>query len=146
MEIKLTPKSGLIVVVIAIAVVAVRFATLGESDDPSLRQAVIAELTIRLGGRTGADIDAIEAAGGVDEESARRLAERADPEGIQVHSMSVSGPLLSPSSRESMVVRVEYSLPQAARRREYWAFDHSTMAGWRYRRPTTALSYYLNFF
>lgn len=146
MEIRITPKSGIIVAVIAIAVVVVRFATLGESDDPGLRQAVIAELTTRLGGRTGADLDAIERAGGVDEESARNLVERADPEGIQVHSMSVSGKLLSASSREKVVVRVEYSLPQAARRKEYWVFDHSTLAGWRYRRPTNAISYYLNFF
>jgi hypothetical protein len=148
-EIKLGPKSGILVAVIALAIVGVRFATLGETDDPELREAVVSELTIRLGGRTGADLDAIERAGGataMDETTARRLVDRADASGIQVHSMAVSRPVMSAGTREEVVVRVEYSLPEASPRREYWLFDHSALGGWRYRYTTTALSYYLNVF
>ena len=48
------------------------------------------------------------------------------------------------SDSEDVVVRVDFSLPEAEPRREYWRFEHSVIGGWRYRRPTTIVAYYLN--
>lgn len=51
----LTRRNGLIgaaVVLVALACVLFRVATLGETDDPGLREAVRRELLTRLGGRT----------------------------------------------------------------------------------------------
>ena len=144
MQIKITRTFGVIGLIIAAAAVGLRFATLGESGDPGLHEAIRAELVLRLGGRTGMDLNAIENVEDIDANAARNLLARADAAGIQVHSASVSKPLLSIASSEEVVVRVEYSLPQGPREKEYWLFRHSVIAGWRYLRQVTILSYYTN--
>jgi hypothetical protein len=127
--------------VLLAAVGLVRVATLGETNDPALREAVRAELLNDLGARTSKELASFDASKG----DGVALAKRADPAGIDVHSTKVSKPLISFSSSENAVVLVEYSLPDGPRRSEYWLFEHSAAAGWRYRRETSSLSYYLNF-
>jgi hypothetical protein len=139
---KFTGKKAMIVLGVVIVLVLLRLMTIGESNDPKLREAIRMELMNRLGGRTGQALSEIDK---TDPEAVRALAEQADPEGIQVHSMKVSKPLLSFGSKEDVIVQVEFSLPGSFKQKEYWRFKHSLIAGWRYKRRSTALSYYLNF-
>lgn len=138
---KLTKIPLTIGVVLLATVGLVRVATLGETNDPVLREAVRAELRNDLGARTSKELASFDAPKG----DGVALAKRADPAGVEIHSAKVSKPLLSFSSSENAVVLVEYSLPDGPRRSEYWLFEHSVAAGWRYRRETSSLSYYLNF-
>ena len=146
MELQFNGKFAVIGSIIAVLAVGARFTTLGESNDPDLLKAVRAELVLRLGARISDDLGAIQSVEEMDTEAAQTLLERADAEGITVHSMTLSKPLLTFATSEKVVVLVEYSFPQGAREREYWLFEHSIIAGWRYRWKTTKFWYYTNVF
>ena len=146
MDFQLKGKFLVFGLIVAVFAVGARVMTLGESDDPGLLEATRAELVLRLGERISDDLSAIGSVEELDTEAAGSLLERADSEGITVHSMTVSKPLLTFSTSEEVVVLVEYSLPQGPREKEYWLFEHSLIAGWRYIYRTTAFSYYSNFF
>jgi hypothetical protein len=146
MEIQLKGKVGVIGLIVVILALGIRITTLGESNETALRQAVGAELVLRLGGRISDDLASIGSVEAMDAEATQTLLERADSEGITVHSMIVSKPVLTFASSEDVVVQVEYSLPQGPRQKEYWLFQHSVIAGWRYRYQTTAWAYYTNLF
>lgn len=125
-------------------VVVVRIATLGESRDPALQQAVRAELLNELGNELGKVLDGEDVA--TDPAATARALQRADPDNIRIHALHVSKPLLSFSSNAEAVVKVEYSLPGVDRHTEHWRFRHSMIGGWAYRGGSTAVSYWLNFF
>jgi hypothetical protein len=131
---------GVALAVIAI-LAAVKVATLGESDDPKLHEAIRTELLSELGGRIGQELQSLDTE---DRAAVAAFTEHADPDAIEVHSASVSKPLLSVGTSTNAVVRVEYTLPGGPRQIVYWRFKHSAMAGWRYRYETSALAYYTN--
>lgn len=133
---------AVVALVVILGLVGYRVVTLGETDDPVLEEAVRAELMIRQSQRTGQELDRLDDAD-IDEAAVRSLAARADPEGIEVHSLGKSAPLLDGSGGD-VVVRVEYSLPGGPRVEEYWVFEHPSPRVWRYRRQTSELWYWLN--
>lgn len=132
---ELSAKSGVVAALVAVVVIGVRFATLGEVDDAKLDAAITAELRDDLPRELIRVVEAGDAHG----------AAEALEEGVRIHSTSVSKPLFSFSSSSDAVVRVEYSLLDAPLQTEYWEFEHSMIAGWRYRRISNQASYYLNF-
>ncbi len=136
------PVHGLAALAVVVALVLVKIATLGETGDPKLHAAIERELMNHLGGRIGQEIDTLDTE---DEAAVAAFTARARPDGIEVHSASVSKPLLAVGTRTKAVVRIEYTLPDGPRETVYWRMEHSTIAGWRYHRPTFALMYYLNF-
>ncbi len=137
-------RNGVIALAVVAAVLLVRIATLGESSDPKLEEAVRAELRNELGNQLGKVLDGDNVSS--DPDAIEAALERSDDSNIAIHSMCVSKPLLSFSTKTDAVVRVDYELPGVERRSEYWRFDHSMLGGWRYRYGSNAVSYYLNFF
>jgi hypothetical protein len=133
--------AGLIVLVAVAAVVFYRAGTIGEVDDPKLDREIRSELRLRLGERTGRSISNLDRN---DPDAVNVFIQNTDPDAIEIHSTRVSKPVLSFGTRKKTVVRVEYRLPGDHRRTEYWEFKKS-LGGWRYRRETSAVSYYLNF-
>jgi hypothetical protein len=142
MNFKLTGPAALVVVVGILLVFGGRIVSRGETDDPRLEREVRQELMIRQGMATGQELDRL-TEGEVDREAVARLTELSDAEGIRIHSMKVSAPL---GSSDQRIVEVEFTLPGQGRLTEYWVFDRRGLGGWDYRRRTTKLSYYLNFF
>ena len=137
------PLKGPVALVVIAVVLAVRFLTIGESNDAALEAAIQQRLLSDMGASVSHALDELDTRDGraVDE-----LIELSNAENIALHSVKVSKPLLALSSSTDTVVRVEFTLPGRARTTEYWRFTHSSVAGWRYRRPVTIASYYLNFF
>jgi hypothetical protein len=131
-----------IVTAIPLAIGISQVGNRGNSEDPELREAVQAELANRQGANTSAALDEVDMD---DPDAAIALAELTDPEGIEIHSLRISRPLLSFSSSEDVIVLVGYTLPGQPRQEEYWRFTHSLVGGWRYRRESSATSFYLNF-
>ncbi|MGJ8670513.1 MAG: hypothetical protein ACSHXK_13560 [Oceanococcus sp.] len=128
---------------IAAVIVLARLFTIGSSNDPALRDAVKAELANDLGGELGkalADQNGVRTA-----EALAKLVKLADSNLVTIYSTKVSKPLFSIGSTDSAIVKVKYSLPEQAVRKEYWRFSHGTLSGWRYRSRSSALSYFLNF-
>ena len=120
-----------------------RFFMMGNADDPKLDKEVRKELMLELGGQTQqqlASLDPMDAQGALD------LAEKFNADKIEIHSLRTSKPLPGLSDSGDIIVQVDYTLPGGTRQKEFWLFKHSLIAGWRYQRPSTALSYYLNFF
>jgi len=144
MKVEFRGRTLVVGIVIVGALLALRVASLGESDDPDLRRAVRIELLSRLGARTGEDLENLARPGGLTTEAARELLRRVDPTDIEIHGLAVSRPLLSMASCEKVVVRVDFSLPEAEPQREYWRFEHCVGSGWRRAGRTGALSYWLN--
>ena len=140
---KLSGMQGIIALVAVLALVGVRLATLGESEDEGLHTAIRAELLNHLGADLGPALRDLDPS---DPEAVERVLELADEENIELHSVKVSAPLLSMSSNQRTIVFVEYTLPNGDRESDYWRFSNALVGGWVYRGPSTALSYYLNFF
>ena len=137
------PLKGPVALVVIAVVLVIRFLTIGESNDAALRAAVQQQLLNDMGASVSQALDELDARDGraVDE-----LVELSNAENITLHSVKISKPLLSLGSSTDTVVRVDFTLPGRSRTTEYWRFTHSSVAGWRYRRPVTVASYYLNFF
>ena len=135
MEYKLSAKGGAIAAAAGIGIVIVRLATVGEVDDSKLDAAIAAELRNDLA-------PALVRAG---EDGDEDVSPESFDEGIRILSTKVSKPLLSVGSKTDAIVRLEYRLLDDPPRTEYWRFEHSAIAGWRYRRGSSKLSYYLNF-
>jgi hypothetical protein len=142
LKLDLNGKNGIIALGVVVLAVSVRLLTLGNTDDPALREAVRAELRNSLGGQLGAALDAMPEG---DPEAAAEIAAMASEDSIRIHATSVSKPLLSFSSSAKTVVKVEYELPGNGHQTAYWRFRHSMVGGWQYRGRGSAVSYYLNF-
>lgn len=132
---------GVLVALIIVGFGALRFFTVGASDDLDLRKAVLAELANRMGGAVGRELAKRDQP---DEKLAAKLAEMANADKIEIHSLKTSKPLF-PSSKSEIVVLVDYSLPGGEPTQEYWKFEYSVIGGYRYKRETTVASYYTNF-
>lgn len=134
--------AGIAVSVIAVLFIGIRAMTLGESDDERLRAVVKAELVTKMSGDASHALEQLDTS---DAEAIDAFLETVDAENIQIHSISVSRPLLSMSSNETVVVNVDYTLPGGARTGEYWRMRYSVATGWRHVGRGTGLGYYLNF-
>ncbi len=130
----------------ALAILAVLFvaqlASIGESDDAGLELAIRSELVLRMGGSVGEMLENLDPR---DSAAVDGVVAAANADNIDVHSMRVSKPLFDFDDSFEAVVRVEFTLPGEERTTQYWRFTHSVIAGWRYRRPTSMVFYYLNF-
>ena len=144
MQFEFSGRNGVIALVAVVAIVVLRIATLGETSDPELMAAIRAELMNDLGGALGQAIEDLEDVR--DAAAVETLLEHSDADAITIYSASVSKPVLSFASDAYAIVRVEYALPAASRKTEYWKFRHGTLGGWRYQYESGAVSYYLNFF
>ncbi|MFE8070281.1 hypothetical protein QQM79_04415 [Marinobacteraceae bacterium S3BR75-40.1] len=142
MKFQFTGINAVIALIVVVALVGLRLATLGESDDPALREAVKTELMSELGGRTG---EALANLDRTNPEAVRKLTQEASLDAIHIHRLSVSKPLLSLSSDEKAIVRVQYNLADDPEEVKYWQFRHSPIGGWRYQYTSTVVGYYLNF-
>lgn len=138
---KTKPIHGVAAAVVAVVFIGLRLATMGESDDPELRAAVQAELLNDLGGNLGRALEDVDVSDPADIAAVLELADEAN---IDIHSIQLSRPILSMSTNEKTIARVEYTLPGASRRSEYWRMSNGLVGGWRYRGPSTQVSYYLN--
>lgn len=119
-----------------------RFVTVGASDDPDLMKAVRAELSTSMGGAVGQALAQIDQ---VDENTAAKLVKMASADDIEIHSLKTSKSLSPSGKKNEIIVFIDYSLPSGEATQEYWKFEYSLIGGYRYKRETTALSYYLNF-
>lgn len=135
---QLNGRNSIVIAVLVLILFAVRFATIGEVNDDKLTAAIRAELANDLGNNLGQALQE-------NKHDIATLTELANPANIDVYSTAVSKPLLSTGSVTRAVVKVHYALPEQNSVQEYWLFEHSALAGWRYRQRSSALSYYLNF-
>lgn len=119
-----------------------RFVTVGASDDPDLMKAVRAELSTSMGGAVGQALAQIDQ---VDENTAAKLFKMASADDIEIHSLKTSKSLSPSGKKNEIIVFIDYSLPSGEATQEYWKFEYYLIGGYRYKRETTALSYYLNF-
>ena len=142
-RIQLTGAKAAVVGAVVLVFLLVRIATIGDANSDDLDRAIRAELLNRIGAQTSEVLTDLDV---TDQDAVRKLIEVADASGIDIHSVRVSRPLLELSSTSKPIVRVEFALPGNGQQTEYWRFDHSILAGWRYRRPSNVVSYYLNFF
>lgn len=138
------PKSMPAAIGLIVLVLVFRLFSLQNTDDPDLRKAIIAELQPELMQQATQTI-ARQGAGNRAQISAMNTI-GAPEEQLQIFRLRLSKPLLSFGSEERVIVALDYALsPELPMRHEYWAFDKSLIAGWRYRYRSSALSFYLNF-
>ena len=135
-------RTGIIAAVVVVLIVLVRLTTLGENSDAALEKAIYAELRNELGGELGRALDDVDI---TSEEDIEDVLAYTEDNAIELHSVKVSKPLMSFSSSEKTIVRIEYSLPGGDPRTQYWRFKHALAGGWLYQYETTVVSYYLNF-
>ena len=134
--------SGPVAFVVVAILLGLRLMSIGEVDDPGLKEAIKAELRNDLGQLLSRELNKPTDS----PEAIQALADLADESSIKIYSAKVSKPLLSMGSKTGAVVRIDYQLGDEPRETVYWLFDHSAIGGWRYKYPTTRIGYYLNFF
>ena len=121
-----------------------RAVSFDRSDDPALREAVRTELNYDV---TGNISDALQ--GMNEENNYAGISELIDDveTGATVYSLTISKPLFSWSSKEKIIVKAEYKLPNESKRSViYMKFDYYRIDNrWRFRHEVSALSFYLNF-
>lgn len=118
-----------------------RASNIANVRDPVLVEKVQRELQNEVGNRLSSALKAPE-----NKNDLRALAELASSKAT-VHSVRVSEPLWSFSSKTKAVLKVEYSLPGSpARHVKYFKALDSLITGWQIHQETTVISYYLNFF
>jgi len=144
MKFELKGIPAVIVLVLMVAAGGFGLFARGEVDDPALEEALRAELVLRLGGRTGQELDQLSET--PTEEEVQTLLERADASGIEIRSMKVSGAVGSRagSSYDAAVI-FEYTLPGEPRQEAVWLME-KRIGSWRYRRETGKMTYYMNLF
>lgn len=144
-KIKFSGRSGMVIALGVVAYVIVSILSFGESKDADLREKVKAELRNELAGMVSQaqkDYDPM------DEASARAYLEATNVDKIDIHSIKVSKPLLSLSSNQKAIVRVEFQLPGEGqeRRIKFFEFRHSWVGGWTGGLTSSSFAFYSNFF
>jgi len=144
MKLELKGAPAIIVLVLIVAAGGFGLFARGEVDDPAREEALRAELVLRLGGRTGQELDQLGET--PTEERVRAFLERADASGIQIHSTKVSAAVGSTAgSRYDAAVIFEYTLPGEPRQEAVWLME-KRIGSWRYKRETGKMTYYMNLF
>jgi hypothetical protein len=110
-------------------------------DDPKVRQELEIHLVSEIAGAITADTEKIRARmDSGDNEGAAKLAEGILKRKVEIADLDMRG------GGDDIIIRARYIVhgPDAPRPEVgYFKFSHSTITGWRYRRETTALSWYL---
>jgi hypothetical protein len=113
-------------------------------DNPELRRQLKMHLMVEIAGDIGADADAYKAAiAAGDRDAAEETALGTLRRKVTIHDLVMKG------SRENILVRADYTVfrPDGEDHKTgYYKFSHSPVTGWRYKRETTALSWYLKLF
>ncbi len=143
MNFEFSGRKGLIALAGVVLLLVVQLASIGETKDSALKEAIHAELKNKMGRELSKVLKDVDP---TSEEGVAAVLAQTDDENIILHSAQVSKPLLTFSSKTKTIVRLEYTMPGVNRSLEYWRFEHSVIAGWRYRYNTGVVSYYLNFF
>lgn len=150
-EIK-TTITGWKAVVIAVALLALvgyRIATIGKpSTDEHLLRAVKNQLIMEQYPRIADQVKNLYESG--ETEGISELAQSFGEEGIRIHSVTISSPLFSFSTKKKVIAKVSYTLTDTTDARtarvRYISFDHYPLSQtYRYRYDSSALSYFLNF-
>jgi len=147
MDVKLNFKASIIVLVLIIAVLGIRMATLSTSHEPLLEKAVRDVLWSTYSGiHLGPEINRIRKDS--DYDSVDALTKKASPMAISIEQISRSEPLMTLSSNKKVIVRVRYRFPgDTSTQTEYMEFKHGSLVDvWSYNYEVSAISYYLNIF
>lgn len=110
-------------------------------DDPKVRQELELNLMSEIAGGIMADADEIRAKiDSGDNEGATAIAEGTLKRKVEIDEIDMRG------GGDDIIIRASYTVhgpdtPKSAI--GYFRFSHSPITGWRYRRETTALSWYL---
>ncbi len=112
--------------------------------NPEVRRQLETNLQSEIAGSIMGDVAAIEAAiEGGDTEAATEIASGVLERRVEIGDLAMRG------SGDDIIVRADYTVhgPEGADQRVgYFAYSHSAITGWRYRRETTSLSWYLKIF
>lgn len=148
-KIQLTGGKALAAVVVLIGLFLVRVATLDEGKDD---EALMRELqTHLLAEYLPSDAHQLQEAYDTgDADQLEEVATSVSSTRLNVESVKLSYPLFEFSTTKDVVVKVTYTLDDVAGTRQtgtqYYRFKHNSLGNiWRYRRETSATSYYLNF-
>jgi len=147
MEIKITGKSAVVVGLLLLIALGFRMASFSDSQSPILEKKVRDVLwSTYSGNHLSLEINRIKDER--DYDSVGALLEKASPEAIVIEQISRSEPLISLSSNQEVIVRVDYRFPdEIETQTEYMLFEHgSLLKSWSYRYDVSSISYYLNFF
>ncbi len=143
MEIKLKGTPAILAaVLLAIGFVGYRaFLHSTLPDDPKVRQELELSLMSEIAGAITTDTEAIQAKmDSGDKEGAAKLAEGLLTRKIEIGELAMRG------SGDNIIIRAHYTVHGPDGPEEaigYFRFSHSPVTGWRYRRETTILSWYL---
>ena len=144
MNLKGTPAVIAAVIIIAVALGYRLFLENDLKDNPKLRRQLEMHLMVEIAGDITADSDAIKAAMAAgDMDAAEDIAQGTLKRKVTINDLAMKG------SRENIIVRADYTVfkPDGEKDKTgYYKFSHSPVTGWRYKRESTALSWYLKFF
>lgn len=114
------------------------------SEDPKVRQQLELNLQSEIAGDIMADSKAIsKAIESGDKVKAAELAEGTIKRRVEIQDLDMRG------SGDDIVIKANYTVhgPGGAKQKiGYFKYSHSAITGWRYRRETTSLSWYLRLF
>ena len=144
MNLKGTPAVIAAVIIIAVGLGYRLFLENDLKDNPELRRQLEMHLMVEIAGDISADVDAYKAAMAAgDRDAAEETARGTLKRKVTIHDLAMKG------RGENIIVRADYTVfrPDGADQKTgYFKFSHSPVTGWRYKRETTALSWYLKLF
>lgn len=140
-QFELSGKSGVFALIAVVLFVGFRFYSFDKNTDPDLKAEVMTELRNEMGGALQKRMNQ-----SVDESDLKELTDMADSDRITIYSIYVSKPILSFSSNQKAIVKVDFRLPQGSRQTKYYEFKHGLIGGWNYRYQSNSYAYYSNFF
>ena len=149
MQIKLGGWQAAVAIIVVIAVVIIRLATLNDRrNDEDLMRALELQLLTEY---FPDDVESLkEAYESGDEDEIAAAAQSVTTTELTILSARTSAPLLSFSTNEKVIIKVAYSLDDAFGNREkgtkYYCYRHGAIGNiWQYRYTSNPAGYYLNF-
>lgn len=144
-KMKLSGTQGVVALVLVIGYVGFSILSFGENRDPKLRAFIQRELQNELAGMLATASKSYDPE---DLASAEEFIRATDTSQITIHSIYTSKPLLSFSSSQQVVAKVEFTLPATGSKRQqkFFSLTYSLLTGWSGGIETTSTAYYTNFF
>jgi len=147
-KINLSGGPGVIALVAVVIFFVVQVLSPSKSTDEQLTEAVRTHLSYKLSDYNMNKIAEMQKSG--DYSDAESLLETANKENITIYSMTISKPVLSWGSLEKVIVKVEFSLPEAfdggKKQTEYQRFRYTALdSRWSHKGRSSVISFYLNF-
>jgi len=137
-------RTGVIALMLVIGMAFFRFQSLTSTDDLNLKQKILIELQ----SDSGNEVSKLLTEHAQDRDLTRlaNQVQQLASEPANIYSVSVSKSLLTFSSSDKAVVKVEFSLPGNSKRQtRYYRARDSIVGGWTIQSETTFLAYLLNF-